>query len=50
MSAMCSVYHSLSTLPAGIVQESTLYEASQDIEYLDMVLNESLRMYPPAPR
>ena len=45
---MC-VYHSLSTLPAGIVQESTLYEASQAIEYLDMVLNESLRMYPPAP-
>ena len=47
---MCSMHYSLSTRPLDIVQESTLYEASQDIEYLDMVLNESLRMYPPAPR
>ena len=31
-------------------QEVSLYEASHDLEYLDMVVQESLRMYPSLPR
>ena len=31
----------------NFVQESTLYTAAQEITYLDKVLQESLRVYPP---
>ena len=31
-------------------QEVSLYEASHDLQYLDMVVQESLRMYPSLPR
>ena len=31
-------------------QEASLYEATQEITYLDNVVQESLRLYPPAPR
>ena len=30
--------------------DSSLYDAAENIKYVAMVLNESLRMYPPAPR
>ena len=32
-----------------ISQDSTLIEGAQSIEYVDMVIQESLRMYPAAP-
>jgi len=31
-------------------QEASMYDATQELQYLDMVIQESLRMYPPAPR
>ena len=31
------------------LQGSTLFEGAQSIEYVDMIVQESLRMYPAAP-
>ena len=31
------------------IQGSTLFEVAQSVEYVDMVVQESLRMYPAAP-
>ena len=33
-----------------VKQENSLYEASQTIQYLDMTLQESLRLYTPVPK
>ena len=30
-------------------QDVSAYEAAQDLDYVDMVLHESLRLHPPAP-
>jgi hypothetical protein len=32
------------------MQEVSLYKATQDMEYLDMVVQEALRLYSPAPQ
>ena len=37
-------------LTHSLPQEASMYDATQDLQYLDMVIQESLRMYPPAPR
>ena len=29
------------------LQEASVYDASQEIDYLDMMIQESLRIYPP---
>ena len=36
--------------PLSCVQEADLPDAAEDIAYLDNVVQEALRMYPPAPR
>ena len=36
--------------PFTSLQEASMYDATQELQYLDMVIQESLRMYPPAPR
>ena len=30
------------------VQDKSMYDASHELQYLDMVMEETLRMYPPA--
>ena len=32
------------------LQDATLYDAAMEIKYLDMVVNEVLRIFPPGPR
>ena len=49
MSGQCTLDFSLfisSHYSLGV----SLYEASSDLEYLDMVVQEALRMYPPLPK
>ena len=38
--------HLLFILP---IQDKSMYDASHELPYLDMVIEETLRMYPPAP-
>jgi len=34
----------------SLEQEVSMYSAAQELQYLDMVVQESLRMYPASPR
>ena len=31
------------------IQDKSMYDASHELQYLDMVIEETLRMYPPSP-
>ena len=33
-----------------VLQDSSLYDATRNMQYLDMVIQESLRLYPPVPK
>ena len=32
-----------------LIQDKSMYDASHELQYLDMVIEETLRMYPPSP-
>ena len=48
LSVQYSLYHSIVIL--FLTQEVSLYEAAQKLKYLDMVIQESLRIYSPIPK
>ena len=47
---LSSSLHSLPHHPLNSSQDAPMYDAIQELHYLDMVVQESLRVYPPAPR